>query len=77
MLTHIEGVASECYSYPATMLAGVFECEDYYKVKLKIIDVGTTKFCLSVWLLSLVNVLSCLPINSLKPVKHMHSNYKQ
>ena len=27
VLTHIEGVASECYSYPATMLARVFECE--------------------------------------------------
>ena len=47
------------------------------KVKLKNIDVGATKFCLRVWLLLLANVLHCLPINSLKPVKHMHSKYKQ
>ena len=26
VLTHIKGVASECYGYPVTLLAGVFEC---------------------------------------------------
>ena len=47
------------------------------KAKLKNIDVGTTKFCLRVWSLLLANVLLYLPINSLKSVKHIHSNYKQ
>ena len=71
VLTHIEGVASKCYSYPATMLAGVCVWMLITIIKLKNIAVGTTKFCLC--MVTFTNKRSALLANQFIEICKTHA----